>query len=1416
MPSSSSTMANSSNSRIPASSASKNTARYATGGISSSRSASTASSSTLPSIRSLRKAFQFTKHHSLDGQNDALRRSSSASNSPSITSTRTFSSGTLAIPSSVAAATPKTANGNDKNAIPSRSSSAPDIIEEASNVLSGSGTDNNSSNGSTSPSNINEDALKNVNLTHNKRSSSNGEVGRPLSTQSIPASTRSSSAVYSSSIPVNSRPTSISSSTIRSISSRADLKSAPSSPPVHSSSSAAAPASPPLPSAYQGSSVTPPLKTEDSRIEEREEEEEDEADMSIMHIRHANFQSSSTPPPVIPLPPIPNEHAATSASVYTLRSTKNSVKIPQNGSRYSLDVPRAKTSLPTSTSASSSLLDEPAPEALGQADDLSISSPPPPPIPVRRSPIPSASLNSTIQTPSGDQSRPGITRSRSAIESIKAMAEEVDILNNKNNTASSCSSSSLPLHAIDTNTRTRQTSLPKPVIMESPSRSPAVMDANKIFNFPISSSSSRGGEGGVGGLNVSLPALSAEIIDEGTYSSSTSALGSRSTSNQESSDGDGGLTIDSGNANTSGDLLNNSSYLKGLRRSATSPLSELVQRLNEHSPVKSGSTSPIIHEMDTSDLRSEEDPSEEVTGYRDADRERFLVNGDEDSRQADSPFMPQNMMEDEEVSNIEDGSVDESSGISVAPPSRRISGVTNEERRSLQPLREPRRSFERVSGRRVSADDVGSSSAASAGASAREVDARTLRQFENKISPQTEKRWSMAEVEAAYGRIRKLATRRSSAAVSEAPSFLISEDSKDMAPSYVQHLIDRGFPLDASIISSGGSRAASAPASEVGSRFATFDGRLSPRRDVPPSDDRSLEEGDEAGDALTPLVGRERYSPSTSPRVSPRALSPQTFAPFPNRSPRNSYIEASRTDSPYSSETGTGSSGNSRVKSNASPALTAPTTARHSQESEGKVLYAPTTTAPPILRSLSDQSEQRAFHSHTAKNTNGWRRRASAEASSAASSGPGSDDTGWVTPKTSAGDVMGRRRSVSPALTATRRGSSAMDHYDETPHHTTTAAAARRASSVRQRRPVSYSSSAGTDSFSGGQTGRNGSFRYTHGPSHSASHSSLWFDDTPKAASKARPGIPSDFRSSMAAPPHRREASSYSTTGSTYSLDSLGTSSFAEAKRADKIDLFLRCTKAESALQAITAHSQIEREALLDALQESRAMVEALRQQNEDLISELEHLRRHGMRKPAAESQEAARRVAEIVEARDEWQARAQTMERDLAATKQAQAKSAADSEAALASMRQEINRLQEQLTASIKVPKSPARNLPRATSLPRKSSPGNNSNNPLKMSMSPSGLPRSTGAAKSSLPRSRHSSGSNSIGFSPHGRTISNASSTFQTDFGDHLPASSDGWSLGDSQDASLRLDDSTARFLQDIDGQSVRSRQKSTTSSN
>jgi hypothetical protein len=590
---------------------------------------------------------------------------------------------------------------------------------------------------------------------------------------------------------------------------------------------------------------------------------------------------------------------------------------------------------------------------------------------------------------------------------------------------------------------------------------------------------------------------------------------------------------------------------------------------------------------------------------------------------------------------------------------------------------------------------------------------------------------------------------------------------------------------------------------------------------------------DEAGDALTPLVGRNRFSPNTSPRNSTRSLSPQMYDAQPSssstaRSKRNSLVE-SRADSPYSA--GTGSS--SLPKSNGSAALTAPTTARLSMEEVRKTSDSGHTKgAPAITRSLSDQQDRTSKLVHGVHG--GWqKRRTSVEGSSAttsSASAAGSDDTGWLTPKTSAGDPMHihqqqhhqqqhgeRRSSIWPAITESRRPSTTMDHYDDVQHHTF----ARKGSAARQtKRPVSYSSSGGTDSAPSGahQQHRSGSFRYTNGPSHSASHSSLWFDDTPKAANtKSRPSIPSDFRGS-AAHPHRREASSYSTAGSTYSLDSLSTGapsfSFADAKRADKIDLFLRCTKAESALHAITTQSQIEKEALLDALQESRAIIDNLREQNEDLAEQLDYARRSAARKQPDQVQENARRIAEIVEARDEWQARAQAMERDLAATKQTHQQKSEHSEAAHSDLRKEILRLQEMLSArsQTKSPQSKGA-AARGSSLPRRSSPGNTT---LKTSMSPSGLPRSTNSInKNSLPRSRHSSGTNSIGFSPHGRTTSNASSTFQTDFGDHLPASSDNWSLSESQNASLRLDDSTAKFLQDIDGQSARSRQRSNASS-
>jgi len=69
---------------------------------------------------------------------------------------------------------------------------------------------------------------------------------------------------------------------------------------------------------------------------------------------------------------------------------------------------------------------------------------------------------------------------------------------------------------------------------------------------------------------------------------------------------------------------------------------------------------------------------------------------------------------------------------------------------------------------------------------------------------------------------------------------------------------------------------------------------------------------------------------------------------------------------------------------------------------------------------------------------------------------------------------------------------------------------------------------------------------------------------------------------------------------------------------------------------------------------------------------------------------------------------------------------------------------------------------------------------------------------------RTRNTSAGSSTGLpvlARHGRATSTASSAFETDFGDHLPAASDVWPGNDSQDISLRLDEQTAQFLQDIE---------------
>lgn len=150
--------------------------------------------------------------------------------------------------------------------------------------------------------------------------------------------------------------------------------------------------------------------------------------------------------------------------------------------------------------------------------------------------------------------------------------------------------------------------------------------------------------------------------------------------------------------------------------------------------------------MDTSDLRSEEDPSEAHYLRNEKDQEGHNsasngVNGDG----YDSPFIPHNMMmgdEHDQNSMVDDASVEESSGISAAPPGRIPTSLLLEQTGTRA---QEQRSFEKLSARRSSGNESLSRSASQS-----KERSKTLREFENKISPQTEKRWSMAEVEGMF------------------------------------------------------------------------------------------------------------------------------------------------------------------------------------------------------------------------------------------------------------------------------------------------------------------------------------------------------------------------------------------------------------------------------------------------------------------------------------------------------------------------------------------------------------------------------------------------------------------------------------------------------------------------------------------
>lgn len=96
-----------------------------------------------------------------------------------------------------------------------------------------------------------------------------------------------------------------------------------------------------------------------------------------------------------------------------------------------------------------------------------------------------------------------------------------------------------------------------------------------------------------------------------------------------------------------------------------------------------------------------------------------------------------------------------------------------------------------------------------------------------------------------------------------------------------------------------------------------------------------------------------------------------------------------------------------------------------------------------------------------------------------------------------------------------------------------------------------------------------------------------WFDDTPRAKRTT---------SSTRLPSRLPRMNS---DRGVQSADA--TNAIHDAKKADKLDLFLRCAKAESAHAALLQQSELEREALLDALQESRTAIAYLREERSAL-----------------------------------------------------------------------------------------------------------------------------------------------------------------------------------------------------------------------
>ena len=563
----------------------------------------------------------------------------------------------------------------------------------------------------------------------------------------------------------------------------------------------------------------------------------------------------------------------------------------------------------------------------------------------------------------------------------------------------------------------------------------------------------------------------------------------------------------------------------------------------------------------------------------------------------------------------------------------------------------------------------------------------------SKISPITEKRWSMQELEAAYQSMKGLVPpRRLSETLTEAPSFTSLNDSEELQKLFV------------------GSNA------------------------------------DEAADSLSPLNLEGRDSPANSLKLSYRPTSPGSNGQWSERA------KYSRHPSPASNFSSVNTS-TSEDKYDGS-GTTAPTTARSSRT---------------LDKPSHELNLERAF-SETSSRKPGSRDLLTTGSVCA------SDDTGWMTPKTSfQADTRSEHKST---------------------------------------RPYGFHGSIKRPTSSSSLTTSIGSLSQFHTLRSKAEQQSrigtseqppYWYDDRSGSSGlglRSRPSHPVESSSLRRQYSDQRDISRLSFASTNVPTD--GASTLSEAKKADKIDLFLRCTKAEGMLQTLVTQSALEKEALQDALQESRHVIDELRQQRENLLEDLDKAKQAVGRR-GSHSQETSRQIAEMVEARDTWQARAQAAERELQTLQQSSNYNDSHAKSLIAQLETRLRVQQEQLASTRAVATSKIYPSPPSLTSPKsRRSPVAYSKLPI--SANHASLSRSS---SSYLPRPQRTS-SGSIPAQPAGtdresRAISTAS-TLDTDFGDHLPAPThDGWSGDDSQDASLRLDDHTAQFLQDIDSTEI-----------